>query len=228
MLVIGLLILVASTASAVTYTAQVRVHPPVGSNTGDARMNCGWHTTCAPPYSDGNGVDWVSGSGTCCSTGTTVYYRSVNYMDVSHEIGDVHIRRNTQAPCYEIYAEIRNLGDLVAGTVIYQHADRVNTTYTTTLSASPTGVYSGAVTAGTMVSDEKCSAWTGPHVHEKHLTGFTSFGKNIGSPPSAIRRANECTPAPCKYTYPDPGSLTTVWERQLFFGVVIGCQPGFC
>lgn len=229
----ALILLLPGSARATTVVVTVQIHPAVGSNSGQARLNCGWHVTCAPPWGDGNGLDWDDDHGTCCGTGRTVYFRSWNFFDqpFAFQFGDVHIVRDPNQFCFEVRAHIRRVEDLdTEGTFIFQHADRVASTYTVPLSGSLSGTYSGAVTAGTMVSSEKCSAWDAPHLHTKHATGLTSFGKNIGPGPAAVPRAGDClSNPPCKYTYGQPGAISSVWERQIIWSTFVNnCMPPPC
>ena len=225
----GLAVLTAKPVEATNYVVTVKVHPGVGSNTGAAWMNCGWHTTCASPYTgDGPGVDWwgVTTGKTCCGTGTNVYYRSFNYMAISGSIGDVRTLNYASDACYEAEAQIRDTGAVVVGTVIYQHTSRTQATSTYAMSASPGGTFTGTYVS-TMVNPDKCSAWTGVHTHEKHLDGSHIFTRNIGSPSGHIPHQYDTTGCaqtnPCKYLYQAPGSQSSVWERSVAYNVSFGC-----
>lgn len=214
-------LLIPQGALAITDQYFVRLKPPVGSDTGAAWDNCGWHTTCASPYADGTGIDWddEDGDGTCCSTGRNVYFRAWTYR--SHpatgtgKTARARIFNYAGASCYEIRAEIRNwVDDKVLATVVYQHASRSAATSSTDLIGNVDGVYT-KVSAGAIVTNEKCSAWSGPHTHEKHINGTTSMVKNVGAPPGAIRGADDCSTKPCKWLYQDPGSESAVTSRYV-------------
>lgn len=218
-------------------TATVKMHAPVGSQGGSAWMNCGWHTTCEEPHTEGGpGVDWwpETAGGTCCGTGRNVYFRSWNYMPATDKIGTIKIYNYETATCYETRVDIRDQGGAgsIAGKVIYQHASRSSDPVWVSLYASPAGTYSGNQLAARMVTKEKCGLqyWTGVNVHEKHENGFAAFSKNVGSPPGAIQNQGDCPVAerPCKYLYSAPASSGSVWSRSVSFQVYICANDPAC
>lgn len=216
-------------ASATTGIFTIDMYPPVGSDTGAAYVNCGWHSGCYSPWSDGTGVDWddEDGSGgTCCTTGLKTVWRSwtwiTNTTFLSY-VADVRIHNITSSSCYRTELYIRKGGVEAnrAGTIFQDHAKYGSDGYFW-LHASSNGFYTG-VLAGVMAADDQdkpgCNT-SGAHVHEGHISVQNTWTKHVGAPPGMIRGADDCTPYPCgKFLYEDPALEPTVHSRHIAYNV---------
>lgn len=210
----------------------IDMYPPVGSDTGAAEVNCGWHSGCSSPYPDGTGVDWddEDGSGTCCSTGRLTVWRSWTWItNISFKayIANVRIHRITSASCFRTEMYVQKGGDAAhrAGAIRQDHADYSSTDGYFWLHAASIGFYTG-VLAGTIVLQEKTGCpWTAPHVHEGHIDNENTWTRHVGLPPGMIRGADDCSPpggGPCgTYIYDDPALEPTVHSRHIAYNVTI-------
>ena len=98
-----------------TYTYAVYNYP----GSGNARVYCGWHTTCLPGYpSDGDSIDWPSPT-----AGTVIYWRSwsSNTQGLSWA-GTTLVVNGNNGNCYRVDAELKSpIGTHLAPNQIPSH-----------------------------------------------------------------------------------------------------------
>lgn len=197
-----------------TMQVGIRVTPPVGRDT--ARLTCGWHTSCRPPYYNGRGLDWgVS------DDGRRVWYRVRAYTDYydppySLHVATVQLDPDTYGPCKEVIARTRRAHDKkIMAAIRFQHASRSGRHWLDLFGHSAWRLNTTA--AGEMVYESRKCPWNGYHAHEWHTNGEATVAQN-----TAIPRA------PSSRTYSRPTRITTrsfAWRAPL---PVAGCYSTFC
>jgi hypothetical protein len=164
--------------------------PPVGSQTGSARLNCGWHGTCRDVNSGGptpgHGLDWddEDGDGTCCSTGRNTYFRArVIQEGKSSPSAPGWVQFRSWLPseiCHGVDAEIREFaaGQPLRGVYEYVHSNNPSTT-TYLLWGDGNGEYMQPRASSMVTNERTYCPWDGVHLHASHRDGVSQWEARI-------------------------------------------------
>lgn len=178
----------------------LKIQPPVGSSTGAAHMNQGWHDPRM-------GIDWddEDGSGTCCNTGRNTYLRLWGYKNGSGQIAMFDNYQSNTSNCVRSVVRLERAEDAAPiGWIGNRHANVKNATPNFWIYGDDNGEYLNTIVALIQSQQEnwETCGWTGAHVHHEHYdSSNASEDYKIGSPPSAYPY-----PSAGSYTYDDPVS----------------------
>ncbi|HWO73234.1 MAG TPA: hypothetical protein VNN21_06720 [Dehalococcoidia bacterium] len=166
-------------AEASHYSVSISLYHPTGNATNDARLTCGWHTTCDGVFTDAQlGLDWVWPSNMSYEVRLRLFVAAS--FSSATVVGSVSTANSTSG-CYKIEATIRRTDGLRVGLVVNQHA-QVSTPKAWNISGREQGIYNDT-SIGSMVWPDNCTTW-GRHTMQWYSRAWTgsSFSKNTSIP----------------------------------------------
>lgn len=187
--------LVCSDAPAMTHAASYQVttylYHPVGTDSTQGLLTCGWHDGCDGHFSDVSdiGLDWTNST---ASTQTWVRLKAYASPAASTWVGRVSTYKPSTG-CRRMQSDVRRIDQYLVGRVVQNHTSSGGQSYYMNLFASSAGVWNiGSYGYYIPHSQDNCPS-SYDHVMQWYESGDVdvSWYRN-SAPPGAMPHESEC------------------------------------